>query len=453
MFAALCAVVLLTFGASHIAADQPPVASDAADASDVESGAAQLAKVDVFEVSGLIDRVVANGIERAVERSSTNGAQALILQVNSPGAVVDEARMTALLRTLRDSSLPIAMWVGPSGARAHGWAAQMLSVVDVSAMAPNSTIGNIDAPLQLDGDQISLGEATTLLRSGTFGPDEARKRGVLRLEIPDDGVPVLRNMLFALDGLTVKGVVLDTVVEVIDGDGQVAREATTTRFFKLGTFEQLLHTSASAALAYLLLAFGLALLVFEFYTAGIGIAGAVGALCTLLGGYGMAELPVRPLALGLLFLAVFAFAIDVQVGIPRAWTVIGVVLFTVASFALYGDVQGQALRLSWLSLIAGVASMTLAFVVGMPSMVRTRFATPTIGREWLVGLEGVATSDVSPEGEVMVRDAKWRARTNRATPIKAGQPLRVAAIDGVTLEVEPLEGAARDYREMRKPRQ
>jgi membrane-bound serine protease (ClpP class) len=154
-----------------------------------------------------------------------------------------------------------------------------------------------------------------------------------------------------------------------------------------------------------------------------------------------------------LLLAVFAFAIDVQVGIPRAWTVIGVVLFIVASLTLYGDVQAQSLRLSWLSLISGVVSMTLAFVVGMPSMVRTRFATPTIGREWLVGLEGVAVSDVSPEGEVSVRDAKWRARTNRATPIMAGQPLRVAAIDGVTLEVEPLEGAARDYREMRKPRQ
>lgn len=97
--------------------------------------------------------------------------------------------------------------------------------------------------------------------------------------------------------------------------------------------------------------------------------------------------------------------------------------------------------------------MTLAFVVGMPSMVRTRFATPTIGREWLIGLQGVASTDISPEGEALVRDAKWRARTNRATPIKAGEPLRVAAIDGITLDVEPLEGAARDYREMRTSRE
>ena len=85
-------------------------------------------------------------------------------------------------------------------------------------------------------------------------------------------------------------------------------------------------------------------------------------------------------------------------------------------------------------------------------MVRTRFATPTIGREWLIGLEGLATTDIPPEGEVTVQGARWRARTNRATPITNGQPVRVAAIDGVTLDVEPLEGAARDYREMRKPR-
>jgi membrane-bound serine protease (ClpP class) len=241
-------------------------------------------------------------------------------------------------------------------------------------------------------------------------------------------------------------------VEVVGDDGTVVREAATTRFFKLGTLDQLMHTSASAALAYLLFSFGLALLVFEFFTAGVGIAGFVGALCTLLGGFGLAELPVRPLGLVLLILAVVAFAVDVQVGIPRFWTAAGVIMHVAASLTLYGAVQEESLRLSWLALVAGVASMTLAFVVGMPSMVRTRFATPTIGREWLIGLEGVAATDVAPDGEVTVRGARWRARTNRATPITAGTPLRVAAIDGVTLQVEPLEGAARDYREMRKPR-
>jgi len=78
-----------------------------------------------------------------------------------------------------------------------------------------------------------------------------------------------------------------------------------------------------------------------------------------------------------------------------------------------------------------------------------RFATPTIGREWMIGSEGEAVDPIDPDGIAVVGSARWRARTNRATPIAAGDGLRVVAIDGVTLEVEPLEGAARDYRERR----
>ena len=84
---------------------------------------------------------------------------------------------------------------------------------------------------------------------------------------------------------------------------------------------------------------------------------------------------------------------------------------------------------------------------GMPAMVRTRFSTPTIGREWMVGEVGAAVSRVAPDGVVTVRDAPWRARTNRATPIEVDQPIRVVSIDGLVLEVEPTEGAAQDYRE------
>jgi membrane-bound serine protease (ClpP class) len=210
-----------------------------------------------------------------------------------------------------------------------------------------------------------------------------------------------------------------------------------------------MHTVASPPVAYLLFAIGLALLVFEFFTAGIGIAGVVGAICSLLGTYGLASLPVRGWAVALIILSLLAFAVDVQVGVPRFWTGVGLVMFVVASFALYRPIDGSNMRMSWITLVSGIAMMALAFIVGMPSMVRTRFATPTIGREWLIGTEGVAVSDVNPEGIVNVHNAQWRARTNRSTPITSGTSFRVAAIDGITLEIEPLEGAARDYREKR----
>jgi membrane-bound serine protease (ClpP class) len=258
-------------------------------------------------------------------------------------------------------------------------------------------------------------------------------------------------MLDALDGYSENGVELDTTTERVTDAGVVQRETIAVpRFAKLGLLDQLFHTVASPPVAYLLLLIGLALLLFDFFTAGVGIAGVVGAGCTILASYGLAALPARGWAVGLLVIAMVAFAIDVQVGIPRFWTGVGIMLTIVGSLWLYEPITGTSLRPSWISLIVGIGGVMLTFIVGMPSMTRTRFSTPTVGREWMIGAEGTAIDTIDPEGTVQVGDAQWRARTNRATPIQAGDTLRVAAIDGVTLEVEPLEGAARDYREMRK---
>jgi membrane-bound serine protease (ClpP class) len=187
------------------------------------------------------------------------------------------------------------------------------------------------------------------------------------------------------------------------------------------------------------------LLVFEFYVAGVGIAGGVGALFLVLAAYGLAVLPTRPVGLALILLSMLAFAIDVQTGVPRVWTGIGTAAFTAGSLLLY-----DGLSLSWITLLAAIAGVLLAMLAGMPTMIRTRFATPTIGREWMIGEMGEATADIDPDGVVRVRGALWRARTNRATPLRAGDSVRVVDIDGPVLEVEPETGGARDYREHRR---
>jgi membrane-bound serine protease (ClpP class) len=269
---------------------------------------------------------------------------------------------------------------------------------------------------------------------------------VFKQRISDEGIPTIVNMVYALDGFEGPDGPLDTVTERVTEDGTVQREATTVRFSKLSLIDQIMHTVASPAVTYLLLLAGLALLIFEFFTAGVGVAGVVGAGCVVLAATGLAALPARGWAVGVLLVAMLAFAIDVQVGIPRFWTGVGIVLTVIGSFFLFESLPGTTLRPSWITLLAGIGGTALAFVVGMPSMVRTRFATPTIGREWMIGSIGEAVERVDPDGVVSVGDARWRARTNRATPVDAGEPVRVVAIDGVTLEVEPLEGAARDYR-------
>ena len=88
-------------------------------------------------------------------------------------------------------------------------------------------------------------------------------------------------------------------------------------------------------------------------------------------------------------------------------------------------------------------------VGGKPRLLLQIFATPTIGRERLIGEMGRAVTDIAPDGALQIGGARWKARTNRATPVKAGEKARVIAIDGVTLEVEPESGGARDYRERR----
>ena len=412
---------------------------------------ADLAPVDVLQVSGLFDPVTVRSIENAIDRAESHGSQALILQLNTGGSIVGKAEMTHLLQKVADAKVAIGVWVGQSrDARAYGYPAQLLGVADVTAMVAGSRIGYTGDPLPLEGTTVDLGAGGDRLRNGSMSFSEARKLGVLRLDTSDEGVPTVKNMVLAMDGTVLDdGTELDTVTEQLNDEGKTENVATLVRFSGLGLMEEMFHTIASPPMAYLFFVIGTVLLIFEFFTAGVGVAGFVGAVLTIFGCYGFSALPTRPGAIALLVLAMLAFAIDVQVGIPRLWTGVGTTLFVLGSWFLYEPLPGNDLRLGWLTLFVGIAGVLLTFVVGMPSMVRTRFATPTIGREWILGSTGTAVGAISPEGVAQVGESKWRARTNRATPLAAGDELRVVAIDGVTLEVEPLEGAARDYRERR----
>jgi membrane-bound serine protease (ClpP class) len=447
--AAACLAVLgPSRGTAEAAPAQAPAVSLAAQAPADEPAPGP---VDVLQVSGLFDPIVVDAIEDAIDRSAADGAQALILQVNTRGAVVGRDQIQDLMERIASSKVPVAIWVGPSGARLYGTPAQLLAVADVSGMAPGARVGHSGIPLRPNGTTVDFGAADDALRSGSLGLSDARSLGVFDQRVSDEGIPTIVNMVDALDGYQKDGVTLHTSEQVILDDGTQRRDTiATVRFAKLGLVDQLFHTVASPAVTYLLLLIGMALLVFEFFTAGVGVAGMVGAACLVLACTGLATLPVRGWALALLVLGMLALAVDVQVGVPRFWTGVGVALTVLGSLLLFEDLPGVTLRPSWITLLAGIGGTILAFVVGMPSMVRTRFATPTIGREWMIGELGDVVEAVDPDGVVSVGSARWRARTNRATPVAAGEQVRVTGIDGVTLEVEPLEGAARDHRERRR---
>ena len=445
----LAIALLATLAALSLLGGQPAAAQEAETAGG--------STVDVLQVSGLFDDILVDSVRDAIDRADREDSQALILQINSNGTVVDDATVEELIADVASSPVPVAIWVGPNGARFYGRATQLLAVADITGMAPGARVGYTGVPLRPTGpdgpvDVGFSGAAQDALRNDSLGLAEARALGVFT-EINDEGVPTITSMVQVLDGREVDGVTLETTEFVVLDNGQGRNDTTATvRFAKLDLVQQLFHTVASPPVAYLLLLTGLALLIFEFYTAGVGVAGVVGAVCVILAATGIVVLPTRTWALVVLFLAFVAFAVDVQVGIPRFWTGVGIVGTIIASLFLFESLPGTTLRPSWLSLLTGIGGIALTFIVGMPNMVRTRFATPTIGREWMIGEEGVAVTDIDPDGVVEVGEGRWRALTNRATPVVAGDVVRVAAIDGVTLEVEPLEGAAKDYREMRGKR-
>lgn len=374
-------------------------------------------EIRVAEVSGLLDPVLVDFVESTVEGADECGAVAVVLQLNSSGAVVDDERMADLVATVEDAEVPVTVWVGPAGSQARRGAAELVEAADVAALAPESR-------LQAEGERSYGSVEATDAGKTDFGGRQAATIGDFIVSLADHGIPV-------------------EVLEERQG-AEIRREPVTrTTFSALSLVDQLAHTVASPPVAYLLFVIGMALLLFELYTAGIGIAGLVGAGFVVLGAYGLAVLPTSTVGIILLVASIVAYGIDVQTGVPRVWTAIATVLYVVGSLTLY---EGHV-SLSWITLLVSFAGMALAMLAGMPAMVRSRFSTPTIGREWMLGEEGTARSAVSPEGTVVVRGAPWRARTNRATPIAAGDGVRVSAIDGLVLEVEPLEGAARDYRE------
>ena len=411
--------------ASAASASTTP-AADTAAATDAAAPAASSSKgVNVIEVTGYIDPIMKRFILSSVDKAVSDGVEALVIQLDSPGSLLTQRQLDALEKALRDDKrVPIAVWVGPLGARANGGANRLVSAADVVGMAPSTRIGN-STPAAA-GDPL-VGRRYT--------QNEAVKAGLAQ-----SNAPVLVQFVGELDGRIIDGKMLDTAFPATEADGKLTAKVNAVRFAKLGLLDRLLHTAVNPSVAYLLFVIALALFVFEFFTGGIGIAAFVGLAAFVLAVAGLGNLPTRPLGVILIVVAMLGFAIDVQAGSPRFWTGVGTIGLVAGSFTLFTD----GIRVP-LYMIGVMVLMTVLFMVnGMPTMVRTRFATPTIGREAMIGEVGTAVDAISPEGVVRVLGAPWRARTNRATPIAAGAPVRVVAVDGLLLEVEPLEGGAKD---------
>lgn len=414
--------------------------------------------IDVVQVDGLLDPPNVSLVLDAIEGANDRGSTLLVLQVDSGGGL--DGDIDEVVDAVEASAVPVAVWVGPSGATARGTAAVLLQAAHVASVSSGSSVGpahplRLDRPGAVSPEDVA-DRLAALAGSRGRDPDGARRTATDRLGADravevgavDGSHPILGDLIVSLDGEEVEtaaGTVVLSTAEVV-GEGAERRRTTNqdVRFRRLGLGGQVVHTLSSPAVAYLLFVAGLCLVVFEFFTASIGLAGLAGAGALVGSLVGFSHLPVQWWAAALVVAGILGFAVDVQAGTLGFWTGFGTAALVAGSFTLYGG--SSRLDPSWWVVVLVCLGTVVFMVGGMTAMIRARFSTPTVGREGMVGEMGEAEVDVAPDGVVRVRGALWRARTNRATPIRAGDRVRVVEVVGLVLEVEPEEGGARESR-------
>ena len=343
--------------------------------------------VEVFEVSGLLDEVFSSAVSEALDEVQRNGARALILQVNSKQAVISDTELNKIALQIINSSVPIDVWVGPSGSSAHGKVAQLISVADSVGVSIGSSVGNTGEQVLDPGTFGKIwGENHELLKSTTFDWEQAIEKGVVwceKVEIDELGNSLTPQQQIARcanptlgDFLVSRG---SFISEVISTDqGPRLSPLTQTKIRGLSLLDQLMHTIASPPVTYLLLISGLVLLIFEFFSIGVGIAGAIGAVVLALSSYGLTVLPIRLWALVLILISMIAFAIDIQTVVPRFWTLVGEIAFIFGTVFLYPETSVQ---MSWIPMVVGIVGLLVLMFRGMPIMIRGRFAITKIASQ------------------------------------------------------------------------
>jgi len=376
--------------------------------------------IDVIDVSGPLDTSALEFIIDSIEAAADAGQELVLLQINSR-AVLDEELLEDLEALLDEPPLPVAVWLGPAPSHAYGGVARLVEGAPVVAAAPGSLIGRHEPVITGTGE----------------GADPVE---VLVEETDLELEPAYRQYLQNLDGRVMPTrdgeVEVSTLKEFTDGgvDGVTLK---TTTILQPGLVTRFFRLAATPEAAYFFLVVGLTLVTFEFYALGPGVAAGVAALSLWLASWGIVNLPVRPVALATTILGWILLTTAYQRGGVLFLTLLGAVGLQ-AGGVFYVDGSGQIDPRWWLILLSVLAALFF-FLLAMPTVQRSRLSTQTIGRGSLIGKAGVAVSDFDPEGIVDVDGSRWRATAHREAGLTAGDPILVTGVDGLFLEVEPVQ--------------
>ena len=385
-------------------------------------------RIEIIEVSGNLDRPALDFVSDRVEAAARGGATAAVIQLDSRATL--SPGVLQLAARIADPPLPLVVWVGPAPASAFGGAAHLLASAPIKAAAPGVRIGYAQPVVAGDSVRRPVGS----------GPLGGLAESAFTVAEPAVGLveivaPSISNLLVELEGRTVEvrgeSVTLRTLRSTADGAAAVE-----TVFYEPSIGVRLLQLATGVEAAFFFLVAGLAVVVFEFYALGPGIAAGVAALMLLISGYGLTVLPLRGWAVGLALAAIWFLTADFQRGRAGPLTGLGAAAMLVSG--LYFTDAAPQIQPSWWVVTVITVSVTAFYVIGIRTVARARFSTPTLGRRHLIGRSGVAITRFDPGGVVEVEGARWQATAHREAGLGPGDPVVVRAVDGPILEVDPL---------------
>lgn len=393
-----------------------------------------------IKLEGVIAPSAADYIIRAIKQADREVAQALVIELDTPGGL--DLSMRSIIKEMLAAERPIIVYVSPSGARAASAGAFITLAAHVAAMAPGTNIGAAH-PVNMGGEMDKEMSKKVTNDAAAYIRTIAEQRG-RNVQWAEDAV---RKSVSATEKEALKLKIIDLVADKLDDllvtlDG---REVTTARGkvtlhtkgvevsrLEMGLRDKVLKVISDPNIAYMLLMLGLAGLYFELSTPGAILPGVLGGICLILAFYAFQTLPINYAGLLLILLAIILFIAEVKVVSHGILAAGGIAAMILGSMMLIKSPE-PFMRIS-LSAILFTTAATAAFFGFIVTMaLRAQRQKTTTGAEGLIGQIGTVRTSLKPEGSVLVGGELWSAQCeDGADP---GDKVRVRAVKGLMLFV------------------
>ena len=419
----------------------------------------------VLPLESSINPITKDYLVQSIAEAEDAGARLVVIELDTPGGLVSSTK--EIVSAILNADVPIAVWVGPSGAWAASAGTFITMSAHVAAMAPGTSIGaahpvsigggspsppsapSPQDPANPDGsdgqdappsEQGEDGPSAAEQKTVNFTAEWARQIAASRGRNADWAELAVRESVTAGAEEAVANDIVDLVatsrddlLAQLDGyelaDGRtLSTQGAAVDVQPMSWQEELLNYLADPNIVYLLLTIGTLALVYEFLSPTIGIGFIAGGISVLLAFMGLQILPVNIVGLALILFGILLMVLDVFTPTSGILTTGGVVALLVGSFSLF-NISAPNVGLSPWTVLPTVGVLTVAFGFFMTKGLWIQRRVPVTGREGMIGAHGVAKANLNPEGWVLVKGEYWTGRAADGDPIREGEAIVVERIE------------------------